>query len=120
MIVLGPFLCVERSPLEFTAALGYLQGLIGIEINVVLNAYGQFFGAGFTGRLLRVETLPPDHAAIRLVLGGGHGVFLDPADIEASLSRGNGDEELLEFHATFGVTVTVEAISSEQRPAPGR
>jgi hypothetical protein len=106
---------MERARIEFTAALGHLQGLIGTEVNVVINAYGQFLGAGFSGELLRVETLPPDDSAIQLLLSGGHGLHLDPADIEAVLSR-EGSERWLEFWAPLGLSVTVEPASPR---APG-
>jgi hypothetical protein len=100
--------------IEFNEALARLQGLIGAEVKVALNLYGQFFGCGFEGALRRVRTLPPDHAAINLELEGGQGLFLDPADAEAFLGSGAAqDGEWLEFRMAFGVTVTVEPARGE-------
>ena len=92
-------------PIEFTAALAWLQGTIDREVSVVLNHHGHFFGCGFQGRLLGVQTLLPDHSAIRVVVKGGHGLFLDPVDVEAFAG---GHEDWIEFHLGFGATVTVE------------
>jgi hypothetical protein len=111
----GAYLQMESSPVEFNSALLYLQALIGTEIGVFVNAYGQFFGAGFAGRLVRVETLPPDDRSIRLVLEDGNGLHLDPADVEAALARGPGGEEWLELQAAFGVTVIIESGAPPQR-----
>ncbi len=70
----------ELGQIEFTDALSRLQDLIGTEIKVTVNLYGQFFGCGLQGQLNRVETLPPDHEAIALIMDGHTGVYLDPAD----------------------------------------
>ena len=100
---------------EFTDALAHLQGLIGSQVKVTLNLYGQFFGCGFEGALRRVRTLPPDHAAINLELEGGQGLFLDPADADVFVGSGaERDGEWLEFRMAFGVSVTVELAKGEQ------
>ena len=82
---------VLRS-IEFTNALVYLHKLIGSEVKVNVNVYGRFFGCGFEGVLTCVETLPPDHSAISLVLDGRQGFFLDPADTEAFVGGGEGTQ----------------------------
>lgn len=99
---------------EFAEALTHLQGLIGSEVKVTLNLYGQFFGCGFEGELRRVQTLPPDNAAINLELSDGQGLFLDPADAGAFVGRAaEGGGEWLEFRMAFGISVTVEAAKGE-------
>ncbi len=97
------------QPTTFRDALVRLQALIGAEINVTINVYGEFFGCAFSGELDHVETLPPDHAAIKVSLDGGQGFFLDPADTEAFVHRGDEDcASVLELKLSFGATVTVE------------
>ena len=96
-------------PIAFTDALVRLQELIGLEVKVTLNVYEHFFGSGFEGKLDCVETLPPDHSAISVVMDGRQGFFLDPADTEAfEGSRAEGDAGWLEFKMTFGLSVIVE------------
>ena len=90
----------DLHTVELTEALVRLQSTV--------NLYGQFFGCGMQGRLLRVETLPPDHSAINLVLNGTEGVFLDPADAQVFAGPGPGDFELLEFRMAYGVSVAIE------------
>jgi hypothetical protein len=102
---------MQQRPLDFNEALRHLQGLIGAEISVTLNFYGQFLGAGFQGELAFVQSLPPDVAAIQIVLHGGAGLFLDPADVEVTLIREPGGQELLEFHSGLGLTVSIEALA---------
>jgi hypothetical protein len=98
----------ELSSIDLTEALVRLQALIGTEVKATVNLYGQFFGCGMQGRLLRVETLPPDHSAINLVLEGGEGVFLDPADAATLAGPGLEECELLEFRMAYGVSVAIE------------
>jgi hypothetical protein len=107
----APLSGVQQRPTDFTEALQFLQGLIGAEVRVSLNLYGVFIGAGFQGELGYVQSLPPDADAIQIVLRGGHGLFLDPAEVEVALAREPGGKELLEFHSKCGVTVTVEALA---------
>lgn len=78
----------DLRSIEFTDALVLLQELIRSEVKVTVNFYGQFFGCGMQGELRRVETLPPDHSAISLVLDGAQAIFLDPADTETYVGRG--------------------------------
>ena len=104
----GPLVPMNMlRPIAFTDALLRLQALIESEVKVEINFYGQFFGCGFAGELARVETLPPDQSAIKVVLDGGQGFFLDPADTEAFVGHGD-DANVLELRLGFGATVTVE------------
>lgn len=98
----------DLHTVDLTEALMRLQALIGAEVKATVNLYGQFFGCGMQGRLLRVETLPPDNSAINLVLNGTEGVFLDPADAQVFAGPGPGDFELLEFRMAYGVSVAIE------------
>lgn len=99
-------------PIRFTDALVRLQELIGLEVKVTLNVYEHFFGSGFEGKLDRVETLPPDHSAISVVVDGRQGFFLDPADTEAFEGSGAEDDAgWLEFRLAFGVSVIVEPVT---------
>jgi hypothetical protein len=95
-------------PIEFTDALAWLQEAIGREVSVVLNHHGRFFGCGMLGELRRVETLPPDDSAIRIVVGRGEGLFLDPVDVSAFLGGEVAEDGWLEFRTAFGSVVTVE------------
>jgi hypothetical protein len=96
-------------PTPFEEALRHLHGLLGQRIKVTVNDYGRFFGCGFEGALERVETLPPDDKVVRVVLGGGGGLFLDPTDVEVFMGR---EDPLaipsLEFQVFSGSTVTIE------------
>lgn len=106
----------ELGQIEFADALSRLQGLIGTEIKATVNFYGQFFGCGLQGELNRVETLPPDHEAIALVLDERTGFYLDPADAMTFAGRDSRDAELLEFRLSNGVSVVVEAGDNEGHP----
>jgi hypothetical protein len=97
-------------PIEFTDALAWFQGHIDDEVRVLVNHHGHFFGCGLQGRLRRVETLPPDNSAIRIVVGAGEGLFLDPDDVTASLGGGASGQSWLEFQTVFGPIVTVEVV----------
>lgn len=95
----------ELGQIEFTDALIRLQGLIGTEIKATVNFYGQFFGCGLQGELNRVETLPPDHEAISLVLDERTGFYLDPADTKVYVGPETG---CLEFRTAYGISIVVE------------
>lgn len=98
-------------PIEFTDALAWLQARFGQEVRVSLNHHGHFFGCGLQGTLQRVETLPPDNEAIRIVVGVGEGLFLDPVDVIAAVGGGSSNQSWLEFRTPFGPVVTVEVVS---------
>lgn len=103
----------DLGQIEFTDALSHLQGLIGVEIKATVNFYGQFFGCGLQGELNRVETLPPDHEAISLVLDEQTGFFLDPADTKAYVGPESPESGWLEFRTAYGVSVVVERAGAE-------
>lgn len=103
----------DLGQIEFTDALSHLQGLIGVEIKATVNFYGQFFGCGLQGELNRVETLPPDHEAISLVLDEQTGFFLDPADTKAYVGPETSVCGWLEFRTAFGISVVVERIADD-------
>lgn len=93
--------------IDFTAALLRLQGMIGREVKVALNQPGRFFDCGFQDKLLRVRSLPPDHAAIQLALDRGQGLFFDPADVDVFFGESENHAGL-EFCTDFGLTLIVE------------
>ncbi|MEZ5078934.1 MAG: hypothetical protein R2725_16000 [Solirubrobacterales bacterium] len=95
-------------PIEFTDALAWFQGRIGWEVRILVNHHGRFFGCGMQGILSRVETLPPDNSAIRVVVGAGEGLFLDPEDVTVSLGGGASGQSWLELQTGFGPIVTIE------------
>ncbi len=98
----------ELGQIEFTDALGYLQGLIGTQIKATVNFYGQFFGCGLQGVLNRVDTLPPDHEAISLVFDERTGFYLDPADTKVYVGLETPESGWLEFRTAYGISVVVE------------
>jgi hypothetical protein len=65
------------------------------------------------GELRRVETLPPDDVAIRIVIGEGEGLFLDPEDVTALIDGEAGGRGWLEFQTAFGPVVTVEVVGRD-------
>jgi hypothetical protein len=89
-------------PIPFLAALERLQGMLGSTVSVQLNDYGSFFGCGFEGTLERVESMPPGDRAIRVVLSGGAGFFLDPNQVMSFLSEGTQGLGCLEFQSSPG------------------
>lgn len=95
-------------PIDFPGALARLQAMLGCEVGVALNFHGRFFGAGFTGRLVRVETQPPDNIAVWMVMEGGQGLFLDPEDVEAYADGPGTNRGWLELWFGFGLTVRIE------------
>lgn len=100
--------------LDFTAALLWLQGLIGSEVAVTVNQDRRFFGCGIAGALSHVDTLPPDHSAISVVIDGGQGFFLDPADTQAFSGRDDEGTQWLEFRLAFGAWIVVKR---KERPS---
>ncbi|HVQ59552.1 MAG TPA: hypothetical protein VMS60_11665 [Solirubrobacterales bacterium] len=102
----------ESGQIEFTAALSHLQGLIGTEIKATVDCYGQFFGCGLQGELNRIETLPPDHEAIALVVDRVTGLYLDPADTRVFIGPEANHGGWLEFRTAYGISVVIERASS--------
>lgn len=101
----------EVRAIEFGDALARLQGMLGFEVRVIVNFYGTFGGCMLEGRLSRVQTLPPDHAAVNILIDDRQGVLLDPIDTEVLLV---GDlshrPSWLEFRLPSGVAVTLEPV----------
>ena len=102
----------ELQAIEFTDALIRLQGMIGTKVKATVNFYGQFFGCGFQGELNCVETLPPDHEAISLVLDKGTGFYLDPADTDVYVGPETRESGWLEFRTAYGISVVVECAAA--------
>lgn len=99
-------------PIPFLAALERLQEMLGSTVSVQLNDYGTFFGCGFEGTLERVETMPPGDRAIRVVLSGGAGFFLDPNQVKSFLAAdGQEGSNWLEFQRPQGPAIAIELIS---------
>jgi hypothetical protein len=97
--------------IEFTDALGRLQGMLGRRVRILVNFHGTFGGCSLEGKLSRVETLPPDHCAINVLIDDRQGLLLDPVDTEVLLVGDPEDDAAsLDFHLPFGVAVSLEAI----------
>lgn len=96
-------------PLTFTEALSALQAILTKEVKVEMNDQRRFVGCGFEGTLERVQTLPPDHAVIRIVLSGGSSLFLDPAETEVfACGELSLHTTCLEFRCGPRIIVTLE------------
>lgn len=95
-------------PIGFTDALGRLQRMLGVQVKVEVNEYSRFFGCGFEGVLERVETLPPENTAIRLVLSGGAGFYLDPEEVQTFVGGDFAEAPTwLEFQLKAGPAVAI-------------
>lgn len=103
----------EIGQIDFNDALARLQDLIGVRVKATVNFYNQFFGCGLCGELDRVDTLPPDHEAIALVLDGQTGFYLDPADTEVYIGPETEQTGWLEFRTAYGISVVVEEETDE-------
>lgn len=105
----------EIGQIDFNDALARLQGLIGLQVKATVNFYNQFFGCGLQGELDRIETLPPDHEAIAVVVDGQTGFYLDPGDTQVYIGPETDETGWLEFRTAFGVSVVIEE-SEEDHP----
>jgi hypothetical protein len=98
-------------PLTFTQALSALQAILKRDVKVEVNDQTHFLGCGFEGTLELVQTLPPDDAAIRVMLSGGSSLFLDPAETQVfacgELSPGS---VCLEFRCGACTVATLETV----------
>lgn len=104
--------------IEFTDALVHLQELIGVRVKLSVNLYGRFFGCAVIGTLSRVDTLPPDHSAIILVLDGHQALFVDPVEVDSFIGRGEGGKRWLEFRMPPDASVIVEREEPPRRSRP--
>ena len=109
-----PFAGMESlREIVFTDALLRMQGMLGCEVKLELNQYERFLGLCSLARLERVETLPPDDRAVRLVFDNGTTFFLDPEEVRSWLGGGfEVGPTWIEFHVPDGPIVALE------RPAP--
>jgi len=99
--------------IAFTDALLRMQDMLGCEVKLELNQYERFLGLCSIARLERVETLPPDDRAVRLVFANGTVFFLDPDEVRSWLGGGfSVGPTWIEFHVPDGPIVALE------RPAP--
>lgn len=99
------------TKIEFGDSLGLLQELLDLELRVQLFFRGTFGAATIQGRLTRVETLPPDHSAVNVLLDDRQSLMLDPIDTWVLLVEDPcEDRRWLEFHLPSGVVAIVERI----------
>lgn len=97
------------TKIEFTDALARLQGMLGQDVQVLVNFHGTFGGCTLRGQLTRVQTIPPDNSAVSLLIDERQTVTLDPLDTETFLvSAQDGRGESLDFHLPSGVAITLE------------
>jgi hypothetical protein len=97
--------------IDFIEALRRLQGMLGQHVKVELNDYESFFGCGFEGSLLRIETVPGEAAAISVFISGSAGFFLDPGDCKA-YAVDAAEVSWLEFHRTSGPVIAIQAVDA--------
>jgi hypothetical protein len=108
----GPYRSVDiLEKIDFLDALVRLQGMLGHHVKVELNDYESFFGCGFEGSLLRIETVPGEAAAISVFISGSAGFFLDPEDCKA-YAVDAGEVSWLEFHRTSGPVIAIQALDA--------
>lgn len=99
----------EVRAIEFDDALISLQGLLGAELQVIVNFYGTMCGCYLVGCLTKIETLHPEESAVNLVLDDRHGVLLDPTGLVEILEAGNLDEDgFLGFHLPREVEISIQ------------
>jgi hypothetical protein len=100
--------------IEFAEALSRLQTLLGEEVRVHVNFRGTFGGCALEGRLTRVHTLPPDYAAVDILLEDRQSLMLDPIDTEVLLAEAEDDQDWwVEFHLPSGVVASIEKVVAE-------
>jgi hypothetical protein len=98
--------------IAFTDALLRMQEMLGCEVKLELNQHERFLGLVSSARLERVETLPPDDRAVRLVFAGGTAFFLDPGEVRSWLGGGfDVGPTWIEFHVPDGLIITLERSS---------
>ena len=106
----NPFAGMESlREIAFTDALLRMQEMLGCEVKLELNQYERFLGLVSVAHLERVETLPPDDRAVRLVFNNGATFFLDPGEVRSWLGGGfDVGPTWMEFHVPDGPIVTIE------------
>ena len=96
-------------PLTFAEALSALQAILKRDVKVEVNDQTHFLGCGFAGTLELVQTLPPDHAAIRIMLSDGGSLFLDPAETHVfACGELSPSSTCLEFRSGACTVATLE------------
>lgn len=97
----------------FAEVLGMLQGMIGVDVQVVVNLLGGFFDCGFHARLERVETLASGDGPVLVVFAGAQGIALDPAEVESFLGRlpGAPGSEWIELDVAKRLRVVIEPLA---------
>ncbi|MFN8215167.1 MAG: hypothetical protein U0R71_01085 [Solirubrobacterales bacterium] len=104
------------SHIEFAAALGRLQALLGHELRVLVNFRGTFGACAMQGTLTRVQTLPPDHSAVNVLLDDRQSLMLDPIDTQVLLLDAHDGRWSLEFHLPSGVMAALEPADPRATP----
>ena len=100
--------------IDFPDALAQLQALLGHEVRAFVNLHDSFGGCVIEGELARIETLPPDAEAIRLVIAERQSIVLDPLDVDALLVGDPASGEgAIEFHLASRGVVRLERASTE-------
>ncbi len=99
--------------IEFAEALGLLQGMIGGEVQVVVNLLGYFFDCGFHARLQRVETLSGADGPVLIVFERAQGIALDPDELVSFAGRMPGlpAAPWLEFHIARHASLLIEPLA---------
>jgi hypothetical protein len=104
---------VDVRAIEFNEALSHLQGLINVELQIIINFYGTFCGCYLTGRLAKIDTLAPGDPAVNLVIGEGNGIILDPAEVVEILLAGDLDDVgSISFHLPAEIAVQIDRTRS--------
>jgi hypothetical protein len=101
---------------EFTEVLGRLQGMIGEDVQVVINLLEHFFDCGFNARLERVETLAGDDGPVLVVFDGAQGIALDPAELESFVGRWPNPptSAWIELHIAHRLRLVIESSTESE------
>ncbi len=106
--------------IEFGESLALLQGMMGLEVRVLVNLPGYFFDCAFSTRLERVESLGRGNGPVLVVFGGPHGLALDPGESQAFLAGAEGrGGRWLEFHVSDRARVAIEPLEEVPRRGEG-